>query len=162
MSRKEGKDTVEAEIARLSDLGLEDLRARWLELTGRQAPKFFRRKFLMRAVAWQLQVKTYGGLDTTTKRRLREIARGVRQGKEIAALSRIPIKPGTRLFRVWQGTTHTVTVLPQGFEWNGARYPSLSGIAKAITGTSWNGYTFFGLKQGKKAKAHSSEQAHAP
>lgn len=162
MSPKERKDTVEAEIARLSDLGLEDLRARWLELTGRQAPKFFRRKFLMRAVAYQLQVEAYGGLDAATKRRLREIARDVRQGKEIAALSRIPIKPGTRLVRVWQGTTHMVTVVPEGFEWNGARYTSLSGIAKAITGTSWNGYAFFGLKQSKKAKGQRTEQAHAP
>ncbi len=56
------------------------------------------------------------------------------------------IKPGTKLIRVWQDTTHTVTVLADGFEWQGRRYRSLSVIARTITGTRWNGLVFFGVK----------------
>jgi hypothetical protein len=59
------------------------------------------------------------------------------------------IRPGTRLIRVWRGKTHTVFVHEHGFEWDGKLHRSLSTIAKAITGTSWNGWTFFGVKRSK-------------
>lgn len=53
---------------------------------------------------------------------------------------------GTRLLREWQGVGQVVTVTKDGFEWQGRPYKSLSAIARAITGTRWNGWTFFGLK----------------
>jgi len=53
---------------------------------------------------------------------------------------------GTQLLRDYQGIEHTVTVLADGYEWQGRPYKSLSAIARAITGTRWNGWTFFGLK----------------
>jgi hypothetical protein len=53
---------------------------------------------------------------------------------------------GTRLLREWQGVEQVVTVTKDGFEWQGRPYKSLSAIARAITGTRWNGWTFFGLK----------------
>ncbi|MEE4539084.1 MAG: DUF2924 domain-containing protein, partial [Erythrobacter sp.] len=53
---------------------------------------------------------------------------------------------GTRLIREWQGVEHVVTVAADGFEWQGRPYKSLSAIARAITGTRWNGLVFFGLK----------------
>ena len=56
---------------------------------------------------------------------------------------------GTRLVREWRGTEHTVTVMKDGFDWQGRRYKSLSAIAKAISGGTWNGYSFFGLKAAK-------------
>jgi hypothetical protein len=57
---------------------------------------------------------------------------------------------GTRLLREWQGVEHTVTVLADGFDYDGRPYKSLSAIARAITGTRWNGWLFFGLrKQGR-------------
>lgn len=140
-------DTLEDEIAHLRDLDLQELHRRWRSLYGRPAPKFFRRKLLIRAVAYQMQVKAYGGLSEVTKRRLREIAEAVRDGNEETVLGGPRIKPGTRLIRLWQDKTHTVEVLSDGFKWEGRKYPSLSGIAKAITGTNWNGYTFFGLKR---------------
>jgi hypothetical protein len=139
--------TLEDEIARLRDLDLLELRKRWLALYGRPAPKFFRRKFLARALAYQMQVKAFGGLSDKTKRRLREIAEAVRNGNEDAVLGPPRIKPGTKLIRLWQDKTHAVTVLEDGFEWDGKRFNSLSAIAKAITGTNWNGYAFFGLKR---------------
>ena len=139
--------TLEDEIAHLRDLDLPELRKRWLGLSGRPAPKFFRRKFLVRAVAYQMQVKAFGGLSDKTKRRLRDIAEAVRNGNEDAVLGPPRIKPGTKLIRLWQDKTHTITVLEVGFDWDGKRFNSLSAIAKAITGTNWNGYSFFGLKR---------------
>jgi site-specific DNA recombinase len=57
----------------------------------------------------------------------------------------VPPIAGTRLIRQWQGVEHCVTVLDDGFEYQGAKYRSLSAIARAITGTRWNGPLFFGL-----------------
>jgi DUF2924 family protein len=159
-------ETLKAEIERLPDLGLNELRTRWKKLYGRRAPKFFRRKLLVRAVAYQMQVEAYGGLSTATKRRLREIAAAVRAGNEEAVIPGPRIKLGTRLYRSWQGKTHCVLVLPDGFEWQGSRFGSLSAVAKAITGTNWNGFTFFGIKRrpskNKNAAGPRRKDAAAP
>ena len=66
---------------------------------------------------------------------------------------RADLKPivGTRLIREWQGVEHTVTVTQDGFEWQGRPYQSLSAIARAITGSRWNGWIFFGLKDHRRA-----------
>ena len=59
---------------------------------------------------------------------------------------------GAQLIREWQGVEHKVTVLLDGFEWEGRRYKSLSAVARGITGTRWNGLTFFGVKRHGGAK----------
>ena len=130
----------------MPDLGLAELRERWVELYGRPAPKYFRRGLLVRALAYQIQVKAFGGLSEATKQRLREIAEAVRNGTFDTADLEPRIKPGTKLIRTWKKETHEVMVLEDGFAWKRARYSSLSTIAKTITGTSWNGWKFFGLK----------------
>ena len=112
-------------------------------LFGRPAPKSLRRNFLARAVAYQMQVEAYGGLSAATKRRLREIATAVRNGDANAVPGSVRIKPGTQMIRQWQNTTHTVTALAEGFDWNGGTYKSLSAVANAITGANWNGFTLF-------------------
>jgi hypothetical protein len=138
--------SLEAEIARLPNLGLKALRTRWLTHYGRPAPRFFRSKLLVRAIAYQMRAQVHGGLSEATKQRLREIAAAVRgvpvEGDRITPR----IKPGTRLIRTYKEAVHSVLVLDEGFEWQGRRYASLSAIATAITGTRWNGWTFFGLK----------------
>jgi hypothetical protein len=157
-----GEAALEAEIARLSDLGHDELRKRWKLLFGRPAPKSLRRKFMARAVAYQMQVATYGGLSAATRRRLREIAMAVRNGDRNGVLGGVQIKPGTQLIRQWQNTTHTVMVLDDGFALDGRTYKSLSAVAKAITGTNWNGYAFFGIKRaarGNKAAAGSKRDS---
>ena len=138
---------LEAEIGRLPNLSLLELRHRWQTLFGYPAPKSLRRIFLARAVAYQMQVEAYGGLSVATKRRLREIANAVRNGDADAISGGSRIKPGTQMIRQWQNTTHTVTALAEGFEWNGRIYKSLSAVANAITGTNWNGFSFFGIKR---------------
>src|ERR1700676_4775383 len=137
MSRKASEHAaLEAEIGRLPDLSLLELRQRWKMLFGHPAPKSLRRNFLARAVAYQMQVEAYGGLSVETKRRLREIANAVRNGDGNAILGSSRIKPGTQMIRQWQNTIHTVTALAEGFEGNGRPYRQLSAFSNAITGTN--------------------------
>jgi hypothetical protein len=147
---------LEAEIGRLPSLSLLELRNRWKTLFGHPAPKSLRRNFLARAVAYQMQVEAYGGLSVATNRRLREIANAVRTGDANAMLGGSRIKPGTQMIRQWQNTTHTVTALVEGFEWNGRTYKSLSAVANAITGTNWNGFAFFGIKRAPSGNKNAS------
>jgi hypothetical protein len=165
----EGDDPALAtELARLESLDLDALRARWLKVTGKPAPRAFRRKLLVSALAYEIQVATYGGLPAALKRRLRELAVAARDRRFDEALGTPSIKPGTLLIRVWQGTTHRVMVTSDGFAWDGRTYRSLSSIAKAITGTQWNGWVFFGLKRSDgrnknaaKARPEAGADAHA-
>jgi hypothetical protein len=163
MSRRERDEAaLEAEIGRLPDLSHAELRKRWKLLFGRPAPKSLRRKFMARAVAYQMQVAAYGGLSAATRRRLREIAMAVRNGDRDGVLGGAQIKPGTQLIRQWQNTTHTVMVLDDGFALDGRTYKSLSAVARAITGTNWNGYAFFGIKRaarGNKAAVGSKRDS---
>jgi hypothetical protein len=148
--------TLEAEIGRLPDLSLIDLRHRWKTLFGHPAPKSLRRNFLARAVAYQMQVAAYGGLSASTKRQLREIADAVRKGDGNATFGRSRIKSGTQMIRQWRGATHIVTALAEGFECNGSTYKSLSAVANAITGTNWNGFAFFGIKRAPSSNKNAA------
>lgn len=147
---------IEEEVAALGDLDLHALRKRWHQLFGNPPPKSLRRAFLVKSCAYQIQVNAYGGLSASTKRRLREIAAAARTGSTDGVLAAPRIKPGTQLIRSWRDKTHIVTVLDDGFEWNGARHRSLSAVAKAITGTNWNGYSFFGLKRAPVANKNAA------
>ena len=126
------------------------LRVRWFETFGKQPPPAFGRELLALGIAYAAQEQQYGGLSKSRAReidRLLEHApiktRGERQAAEVVQITR----PGTVLVREWQGTTHQVTVLADGYGWNGRHHASLSGIAQAITGTKWNGPRFFGLRE---------------
>jgi len=101
------------------------------------------------AIAYARQVRRQGGLSKTVARELDRLSdqtlRGDRTGKAAVLTVLLP-RSGTILVREWQGTSHHVTVVDGGFLWNGKTYRSLSGIARAITGTSWNGPRFFGMR----------------
>lgn len=141
---------ADQQIAELQDMDLEALRALWRKLYRQPAPRFFRRDLLMRGLAYQIQCKAYGGLSPTTRRKLLKIAAAHEAGTGFTTADARPkLAAGTRLVRAWQGVTHTVNVLDEGFEWNGQKFSSLSAIAKAISGTNWNGHNFFGLDRGK-------------
>src|SRR4030088_2613439 len=147
---------LEAEIGRLPALSLLELRNRWKMLIGHSAPKSLRRNFLARAIAYQMQVEAYGGLSVGTKRRLPEIANALRNGDATSMLGSTRIRTGTQMIRQWQNTTHTVTAVAEGFEWNGRTYKSLSAVANAITGTNWNGFAFFGIKRAPPGNKNAS------
>ena len=141
-------DPIPARLAALKTTPTPDLKKQWLDLFDSEPPPFNRR-YLESRLAYRIQELAYGGLKPETIRRLErlgeEIDGGDRSKRGIRADRDRPIK-GTRLLREWQGVEHVVTVTADGFEWQGRPYKSLSAIARAITGTRWNGWTFFGLK----------------
>jgi hypothetical protein len=98
-------------------------------------------------VAYGIQAQAFGGLDAKTRQLLRKAneSNGAPQKPKRNRLSK-----GSKLFREWHGETHEVLVLDKGFAWRGETYPSLSAIARAITGAHWNGWAFFGLKRQSK------------
>jgi hypothetical protein len=134
-------------LAALKAATTPDLKQQWRELFGKEPPPH-NRAYLQSRLAYRIQELAYGGLKPETQRRLEAVGEQLDGGN--AALRRIrsdnPLTVGTRLVREYQGVDYTVTVLPDGYEWRGRPYRSLSAIARAITGTSWNGWTFFGLK----------------
>jgi hypothetical protein len=145
--------SVDRQIAELEGMDLEALRALWRKLYRKPAPRFFRRELLVRGLANQIQVKAYGGLAPKSRRKLLRIAAEHEAGAGFTtADAPRRVRPGTRLVRAWKGVTHSVNVLDDGFEWNGTKYRSLSAIARAISGTSWNGHNFFGLDKRKGGK----------
>ena len=146
MIRRINDRKLKAEIARLRDLDLPDLRAVWQKHYGTTAPKTLRRKILILSIAWRIQADVAGGLKPATRKYLRQVAESARSGTVVRPPSAARIRPGTKLMRVWQDKTHTVTALAEGFEWQGSRYRSLSEIARTMTGTRWNGLVFFGVK----------------
>jgi hypothetical protein len=94
-----------------------------------------------------MQEKVHGGLDRATQRRLDKATTDLKAGR--AVVPAVPtIKPGTRLLREWQGTVHEVIVLEKGVHYRDKTWPSLSAVAREITGTRWSGPRFFGLKGG--------------
>ena len=137
---------IETEIAPLRDLDLAGLRARWRTSFGRQAPAHLPRHLLLRLLAYRIQADVLGDLDAATARVLDRLAgRGSGDTRPIA--NDVGLRPGTLLVREWDGASHRVMVLDEGFAWNGGSYKSLSEVARAITGTRWNGPRFFGLRE---------------
>jgi len=141
---------LEAEIARLNDLGLAELRCVWKERLGKP-PALTSTDLMRRWLSWELQAQARGGYDATTRRRLRQLSKALRADVPSTTLSGTGPRPGTILTREWNGVTHQVTVLEEGFAWNGQKLASLSEIAFRITGTRWSGPRFFGLRQQRKS-----------
>jgi hypothetical protein len=147
------RSATEVEIARLRDFDLGALRAQWRNVFRRQPPPHLPRHLLFRMLAYRLQADRVGDLDGDSRRLLDDAASPEAAGKRAVDRSRMisAVRPGTILSREWSGQMHRVTVLAEGFAWNGNTYPSLSRVALAITGTRWNGPRFFGLRD-KPAK----------
>ena len=146
--------TLEVEIARLRDLDLGSLQARWHTVFRQKPSPHLPRHLLFRVLAYRLQADQLGDLDSKDKRLLDGSATPEDAGQRAVDSSRstADIRPGTMLAREWNGQMHRVAVLADGFAWNGKTYPSLSKIAHAVTGTRWNGPRFFGLRDKRSKK----------
>lgn len=146
------QDSVLARVAALKTTPTAKLKEQWTALFDTPPPPYNRR-FLESRLAYRIQELAYGGLKPETVRRLEQLGEQL-DGGNIAVRrvrgSDIPIA-GTRLVREYQGVEYTVTVTTAGYEWQGRPYKSLSAIARAITGTRWNGLLFFGLKNRRSA-----------
>jgi hypothetical protein len=140
-------DPIPARLIALKAASTPDLKNQWRELFDTEPPAFNRR-FLESRLAYRIQELAYGGLKPQTIERLEALGEQLAGGNMVVRRNRADDRPiiGTRLIREWQGVEHTVTVLADGYELQGRPYKSLSSVARAITGTRWNGWIFFGLK----------------
>jgi hypothetical protein len=136
-----------------ANTSLDELRGEWRRLYHNDAPKISR-DLLVLGIAYRIQEIEYGGLGKAAVRKLRTLAKTLRTTGRVGPTPSLTLKPGARLVREWHGQTHTITVTEDGFEYAGTGYPSLSTIAKKITGVHWSGPRFFGLLA--KGKNHPS------
>lgn len=167
---------IKAELAALRRMTPAQLRQKYLEVFG-EPSRSGNKSFLIKRVAWRIQSLAEGDLSERARQRAAELARDAdirtttprvpspARGLAVPATSGPPARttlrgarsdpggrlpmPGTILAREYRGRTIEVTVLPKGFEWEGQVYRSLTAVAKSVTGSHWNGYLFFGLKNGK-------------
>ncbi len=148
MKRPMTSAEFEREIDALAEFARAELVERWRTHYRTDPPKGISRPLLVRAIAYEMQAKRYGGLKPATDRRLRMFANGTANGDHGGRKSAPTLQSGARLIREWNGVNHVVEVIEGGFLWNGDRHRSLSAIARAITGARWSGPRFFGLASG--------------
>jgi hypothetical protein len=144
----------------LLGLTTSGLKKKYLEVFGEES-RSSNKQYLVRRIAWRMQADVQGGLSERARQRIVEIAddRDLRtrlpadfSARDAWALARsrhdwrIP-RPGTLLTRRFNQRQIVVKVLDDGFEYESRQYPSLSAIAREITGTRWNGLLFFGLTE---------------
>ena len=125
-----------------------ELKQQWRTLFGTEPPPY-NRKFLESRLAYRIQELAYGGLKPETVARLEALGEQLDGGNVVIRRTRVDDRPiaGTRLIREYQGVEHSVTVRNDGYDYQGRPYRSLSAIARSITGTRWNGWTFFGIRR---------------
>ena len=147
-------DPVLARLAALKTTPTPQLKEQWRQLFEGEPPAFNRR-YLESRLAYRIQELAYGGLKTETVRRLEKLGEELDGGRVDVRKRPANDRPisGTRLIRDYQGVEHCVTVRDDDFEYQGRPYKSLSAIARAITGTQWNGVVFFGLRSSGRKQA---------
>jgi hypothetical protein len=141
---------LEAELARIAGMNINELRSLWREREGREPPSGFSKDLLARALAYAVQEEQLGGLSKEVKKLL--------ASPDAQAEPPRRIKVGSVIAREYAGARHEVFVVAEGFSWLGRIYRSLSAIAKEITGTRWNGPRFFGLRD-EQARSAAPQKA---
>lgn len=144
-------DSIAARVAALQTMPVEELKALWQKLYDKEPPPF-NIPYLRSRLAYRLQELVYGGLSHTTRQRLERLASNQ---PEPQPDNPDQLLPGTCLIREWKGVEQRVMVVENGYSYQGCLYPSLTAVAKRITGTQWNGPLFFGLRgtgPGRKKK----------
>jgi hypothetical protein len=150
MRRAVQADGLAEELKGLTRLSRDSLVTRWVALYGAAPPLRTSRALMIRAVAYKMQERVYGGLSAATRRAL--------AGQTVPTTTVPPreVRPGTVLLREWHGVTHQVTVVEHGALYRGKLHRSLSEIARVITGSRWSGPTFFGLKAKRSRQQHDA------
>jgi hypothetical protein len=166
---------IDKEVAQLQRMTVNQLQGKFAEVCGEQ-PRSRNKQWLIKRLAWKLQAREYGGLSERALRRAAELADACdlsdlrltspppsknqpAEGESnvkatpTAPLDRRLPMPGTLLSRKYKGQTVQVMVMADGFQFEGERYKTLSAVAKAITGSHWNGYHFFALNQKAEVEA---------
>ena len=144
---------IAAEISDLKQMSIEDLRRRWRTVFAKRPPEDLQKHLLVAMLAYDLQASEFGGLGLAQTRYLDALCKHGDRATSLPAPGHPDsgqFRTGTVFAREHQGTTHHVTVASQGLIWNGNTYSSLSAVARAITGTNWNGRRFFGLPDDRR------------
>ena len=149
--------SLEDLVAGLVNLDVKGVRLQWRNHLGGTPHAHLPRWLLLRVLAYRIQTAALGGLDKETLRVIRPPRGHTLDSPDCRPFeARIPaardgatLRAGALVAREWNGKLERVMVLEKGFAWNGRSYGSLSQIAKAMTGTSWNGHRFFGLRTAK-------------
>jgi hypothetical protein len=133
-------EALSRDLQGLARLSRHSLVERWTALYGTTPPPRTSRSLLIRAVAYRMQERAFGGLKPAIRRAL------AGEGSDRVVNRTRELRPGTVLLREWQGATHQVTILEDGVLFRAKRHRSLSAVARLITGQVWSGPLFFGLK----------------
>ncbi len=144
MARNRNK--IEIDLEGLLDKSRDELVTIWMARFASKPPRGLSQAFLARLVAYDLQAGARGGISPRLEKRLLSMAAG-----ETPKPCAPKLKPGAQLMRTWNGVTHRVDVVEEGYRYKEETYASLSAIARTITGTHWSGPRFFGLITRKKA-----------
>jgi hypothetical protein len=139
-------DPIAQRLAALLELSKTALYELWKQLFKASPPPKLRRDLMVPILAHRLQEQSFGLLKAGARTRLRQLSQAFERDSDSAIPSAPRIKPGTRLVRQWRDQVHLVNVGANFYEYQGARYKSLSEIARLITGTRWSGPVFFGIK----------------
>jgi hypothetical protein len=152
---------VGAELYRLATMPIVQLRVKYREVFRSEPPKAFGPDLLRRSIAHRIQEKAYGGLSRSAQRLLDQMMKAYAAKPNGKIVLPRRIKPGSILVREWNGKSHRVVVLAEGFAFDGGTYDSLSEIAVLITGTRWNGPRFFGLRTQSQETAQPAAKGKA-
>lgn len=140
---RQAASELQQDLERIGAMNVDALRQEWWQVFDAGSPPAFSKDLLRRAIAYQLQEQALGGLNLYAARMLRTLAKpGIEPPRQV--------KVGSVIVREHKGVVHEVLVVPGGFCWQGKTYGSLSTIAKTITGVTWNGPRFFGLRSKKQ------------
>jgi hypothetical protein len=159
---------LEEELDALKRMTVSQLQRKYAEVFG-EPTRAHNKPFLWKRIAWRLQVQAEGDISERARQRAQKLAREedlrIHPPKGTFAPAPAPDKsrtvvlpftpvrderlptPGTLLGRIYRGKRVEVEVLSKGFRYKGRNYPTLTAVAKEITGTHWNGYEFFGLRK---------------
>ncbi len=156
---------VAKEVAALERMTVDQLRARYAEVFGERT-NGRHKEWLIKRIVWRMQANAEGDLSERARRRAEELANDAdlrmtppRERKPAADAGERTVAvatavrpsgellPGMVLKREYKGRMMRVTVLADGFEFEGERYKSLTAVAKAVTGKHWNGFHFFNLRK---------------
>jgi hypothetical protein len=147
-------DPIAKRLAALPQLSKTSLYDLWKQLFKASPSPKLRRDLMIPILAHRLQEQSFGSLGSGARTRLRQLSQAFERDSDSAIPSAPRIKPGTRLVRQWRDQVHLVNVKTNGYEYQGARYQSLSEIARLITGTRWSGPLFFGIKNEHSSGKH--------
>lgn len=131
----------------MQNTSITQLKDSWRKCFKNDPPPRASQDFMLGHIQWATQASEHGGMKRKINTQVKQLMQQLREGVDFMPDSNLIIKPGTRLIRQYKGEKHEVITTESGFRYKDKEYTSLSTIARHITGTSWNGKVFFGVKK---------------